>query len=82
MDPRRLLPALGAVASACVVATLVVTLVPWHDAGGDVRRPQAPAASVAGTPSGPAAVLAAWDERRAAAWAAGDVDALAGLYVR
>src|SRR5690349_11286330 len=81
MDPRRLLPALAAVACACVVATLVVTLVPWRDAS-EVGRPAEPA-SVPGAPSGqrPAAVLAEWDAARAAAWAAGDAEALAGLYV-
>ena len=81
MDPRRLLPALAAVACACVVATLVVTLVPWRDTSGDLRRPVAPASSVPSTPPGPTAVLAGWDERRAAAWASGDADALARLYV-
>ena len=80
MDPRRLLPALAAVACACVVATIAVTLLPARDA-----RPTGPARPVASAPSvpasGPAAVLAAWDERRAAAWAEGDVEALRGLYV-
>ena len=86
MDPRRLLPALAAVACACVVATLVVTLVPGRDASREVGRPAAPSpASSASSPSGrrpgPAAVLAEWDAARAAAWASGDVDALSGLYV-
>lgn len=87
MDPRRLLPALAAVACACVVATLVVTLVPSRDTSGDPAssdRPTGPSGSVSSpgvTPSGPAAVLAAWDERRAAAWEAGDVRALSRLYV-
>ena len=84
MDPRRLLPALAAVACACVVATLVVTLVPSRDPAID-HRPTAPAGAITSIPgvmpSGPAAVLAAWDERRAAAWAAGDEDELARLYV-
>ncbi|NPC44165.1 hypothetical protein [Nocardioides sp. zg-1230] len=83
MDPRRLLPVLTAVACALVVATLVV----------DVARPDPPPRpriDVAGTAptvstarpvrSGAAAVLAAWDERRSAAWAEGDVTALEELY--
>ena len=81
MDPRRLLPALASVACACVVATLVVTLVPWRDAPNDVRRPVVSASREPGRTSGPAGVLAAWDEQRAAAWASGDVDGLARLYV-
>ena len=80
MDPRRLLPALAAVACACVVATLAVTLLPPRDA-----RPTGPARPVTSAPSvpasGPAAVLAEWDRRRAAAWAEGDVEALRELYV-
>ncbi len=84
VDPRRLLPVLTAVAVACVTATLVVTLAR--------SRPEAPAeprsqplartsdaATVAAR--GPAAILAAWDRRRAAAWADGDVEALQALYV-
>ena len=88
MDPRRLLPALAAVTCACVVATLVVTLVPSRDPSGDAASTQGPAGragSVPPTPgavpSGPATVLADWDERRAAAWAAGDVAGLSRLYV-
>ena len=81
MDPRRLLPALAAVACACVVATLVVTVVPWRDVS-DVRPAvRAAPASVPAAPSGPAAVLAAWDRSRAAAWAEGDAGALSRLYV-
>ncbi len=76
MDPRRLLPALAAVACACVVATLVVTLVPPRD--GRTAAPARPASSSA--PAGPAAILAGWDARRAAAWADGDVEALEELY--
>jgi hypothetical protein len=81
VDPRRLLPALAAVACACVVATLVVTLVPWREAPSGSRQPSVPASSVSASPAGPAVVLAEWDEHRAAAWASGDDDALAGLYV-
>ena len=86
MDPRRLLPVLTAVACALVVATLVVGHGRPDGTGRvDVRRPEAPApasARAAGEPAlAPAAVLAAWDERRATAWARGDATALADLYV-
>jgi hypothetical protein len=81
MDPRRLLPVLTAVACALVVATLVVGHGRPDDAGrADVRRPEPPAAASARPAFAPAAVLAAWDERRAAAWAQGDAAALADLY--
>ena len=78
MDPRRLLPALAAVACACVVATLVVSLVPQRDAQpvAPGHPPESPRLSVAS----PADVLARWDERRAAAWADADVRALRELY--
>ena len=80
MDPRRLLPVLTAVACALVVATLVV----GHGRGGagtSPARPQArEMAAQAPGQRGPAATLAAWDERRSAAWAAGDADLLASLY--
>jgi hypothetical protein len=85
VDPRRLLPALTAVACALVVAMLVVVVARPDPA----PRPRltSPASSPASSPSapqparsGPAAVLAAWDERRSAAWAEGDADALARLY--
>ena len=80
MDPRRLLPALAAVACACLVATLVVTLVPQRTAAPP--RAARPAAASSDTPPpGPAVVLADWDERRATAWAQGDPEALADLYV-
>ena len=87
MDPRRLLPVLAAVAGACVVATLVVTLAPrgTPEAPLSTVRPTGQAGSPSPTrdavPSGPAGVLAAWDERRAAAWAAGDAAELSRLYV-
>ncbi|MCW2737635.1 hypothetical protein [Nocardioides sp.] len=74
MDPRRLLPVLTALACACVVATLVVALA---RPGG--RSPGAtPAPERAG--EGPVGILAAWDRRRAEAWATGDVGALRSLY--
>lgn len=80
VDPRRLLPALTAAACALVVAVLVVVVTrPDPD-----PRPARPAARVPAGPSalpGPVAVLAAWDERRSAAWADGDAQALEGLYV-
>lgn len=73
-----MLPALTALACACVVTTLVVTLArPGDRPTEDVRR--VPAAAPAAP--GPARILAQWDERRAAAWAGGDVDALRSLYV-
>ena len=77
MDPRRLLPVLAALACACVVATLVVTLA---RPDGGRTPPGTPPSRVRGVPAGPAAVLAGWDERRAAAWAEGDVGGLRGLY--
>ncbi|MBC2934309.1 hypothetical protein [Nocardioides sp. zg-1228] len=86
MDPRRLLPALTALACALVVATLVVALA-RPDRGGPAARPESgserrsrDAAASATRRTGPAAVLAAWDAERAAAWAAGDAEALARLY--
>ena len=79
MDPRRLLPALTALACACVVATLVASLArpddrPARDLPAREQRvpPAAPSAA-----SGAAGILAAWDVRRSAAWAAGDRAALA-----
>lgn len=76
VDPRRLLPVLTAVACACVVATLAVSLARSgrEQAATSVRQESAIASS------GPAGILAAWDRRRSAAWAEGDVDALRGLY--
>ncbi|MBD3926077.1 hypothetical protein IEZ26_15745 [Nocardioides cavernae] len=81
MDPRRLLPALTAVACALVVATLVVVVArpdpaPRPRLASPASSPSAPQAER----SGPAAVLAAWDERRSAAWAEGDARALGRLY--
>jgi hypothetical protein len=83
VDPRRLLPALTAAACALVVAVLVVVVARPDPA----PRPAGPAGPAGRTPAGqpdvpgPAAVLAAWDERRSAAWAGGDAQALRGLYV-
>ena len=76
MDPRRLLPVLAALACACLVATLVVGLTrPGRQPRAD--QPQQHGRVVA---RGPAAILAAWDGRRAVAWAEGDVEALRRLY--
>lgn len=81
MDPRRLLPALTAVACALVVVTLVVGHGrPDGTARTDVRRAGAPTAASGHPAPRPAAVLAGWDQRRAAAWARGDAAALAELY--
>lgn len=87
MDPRRLLPVLTALACACLVATLVVTVA---RPGETPVGPPGPAAARSlearpseAQPSGTGSaseVLTDWDARRSAAWAAGDVDALAGLY--
>lgn len=75
MDPRRLLPVLAAAAALCAVVTLVVGLArvlpSAKDDGGTQARAAAP---------GPAAILAAWDEQRSAAWAEGDPAALRELY--
>lgn len=89
MDPRRVLPALTAVACALAVATVVVTLARPAPSAPDPVAPQQ--RSVVGGEMGgavggavhrgsPAAVLAAWDAHRAQAWARGDVAGLAGLY--
>ena len=83
MDPRRLLPALTAVACALVVATLVVVVArPDPAPRPRLASPASSAPPSAPQParSGPAAVLAAWDERRSAAWAEGDAGALERLY--
>ena len=77
MDPRRLLPGLAAVAACCVVLTLAVTV--WRSgplATSDEPVPLLPVAS------GPATILADWDERRATAWADGDPAALRALYAK
>ncbi|MDZ5661777.1 hypothetical protein SFC79_08385 [Nocardioides sp. S-58] len=83
MDPRRLLPVLAALASACVAATLVVSL--GRAGEGAPRGGKSPAAQVTqaagAVTDGPSAVLAHWDARRAEAWAAADAKALAELYV-
>jgi len=75
VDPRRLLPALAATAALCVVLTLVAAV--WR--GGEPPTVEEPPAVVP-VATGPTAILARWDERRAAAWADGDADALRELY--
>ena len=80
MDPRRLLPLLTALAGSCVLLTLAAALVRAGDSPAPDRGAErAPAASQ--RPPGPAGILAAWDRRRASAWAAGDPRMLADLYV-
>jgi hypothetical protein len=74
VDPRRLLPILAGVTLLAVLGTAaLVALRP------EPPEPTPPA--VASTLSGPRSVLADWDERRARAWASGDVDGLRSLYV-
>ncbi|QSR30863.1 hypothetical protein CFI00_10230 [Nocardioides sp. S5] len=78
---------LTALACACVVATLVVTV---GRPGESPTGPPGPAAArssearpseVQGSePTSASAILAAWDARRSAAWSAADVETLAGLY--
>ena len=85
VDPRRLLPALTAAACVLVVATLVVA-VATPDPEPRPRRtspgaaPTAPPSAARPLRSGPSAVLAGWDQRRATAWAEGDGGALRRLY--
>lgn len=84
MDPRRLLPVLTAVACALVVATVAVALTrssPSRPAPVLTERAGVTDGGARGVePRDPAAVLAAWDARRARAWARGDVAGLAALY--
>lgn len=84
MDPRRLLPALTALACALVVVTAAVVLArpdPSPRPPVETAKPAPPPTAARPERSGPATVLAAWDARRAAAWAEGDPAALASLYV-
>ncbi len=80
MDPRRLLPVLTTLAGACALATLAVGLVRTGDSAAPAGVAVPASASGVSRP-GPAGILAAWDERRASAWAAGDTEALRELYV-
>ena len=72
---------LTAVAVACVTATLVVTVARSRPEPQPEPLTRAREATVRVAPAGPAAILSAWDELRSAAWAAGDLEALRGLYV-
>ncbi|MCW2835878.1 MAG: hypothetical protein JWN68_3831 [Nocardioides sp.] len=74
MDPRRLLPYLLALTVCAVLATGDLVLLTQHPAA-----PPQPVSAAA--PATPRDVLAAWDSRRAEAWATGDVEALRELYV-
>ena len=74
MDPRRLLPYLLGLTACAVPATAGLVLV--------AQRTEAPVASPPdASTTAPRDVLAAWDARRSAAWAEGDVPALRALYV-
>lgn len=68
---RLLLAVLGVVVTVASTATVLDV--------ADARRPEPLVAAPVAAPE-PVAVLAAWDARRAAAWADGDAVALAGLY--
>ncbi|MFT4287587.1 hypothetical protein [Nocardioides sp.] len=81
----RLLAAI--LVAAALTAALVVLVWPAARPGAEPPvRADPSSASPSASPPGPrsestaAQVLRAWDERRAAAWAAGDAEALAGLY--
>lgn len=86
MDPRRVLPVLAAATAVVVVATLVsLGWRTWSSGGGEEGSPAgSPVRAVSGVPRGggpsAAAVLAAWDARRALAWARADAGALRRLY--
>lgn len=78
MDPRRLLPPLLVLTTVVVVLTLAAAgWRQWREAPGE----DGPQAVSAAARTGPAAVLAEWDARRARAWARGDPRALRDLYV-
>jgi hypothetical protein len=71
MQPRRILPYLVAVSVLSVLAALGAGLLDRRSAA---ERPVEPSVVAA------RAVLAEWDADRAAAWSAGDAEALADLY--
>lgn len=80
MDPRRLLPTLAVLAGLCLLLTLLAG--PGQGVlGEEAGAGRADAAPAALAPEAPRSVLAAWDQRRAEAWAAGDARALRALYV-
>jgi hypothetical protein len=77
---------LAIVASAAVVVALVPGSSPVESGSPAVEpspvvAPQAPVETASGPAVRAAAVLRAWDEARAGAWAAGSVGALRRLYV-
>ena len=74
MDPRRLLPILAGLTLLAVLGT--AALVALRPEPLETAPPV-----VAPARAGPRSVLADWDERRARAWATGDVDGLRDLYV-
>jgi len=75
VDPRRLLPALAAVALLCVVLTAVASVT--RSGSRPLAAEPAPQLPIT---LAPALILAEWDEQRATAWAEGDVGALRDLY--
>lgn len=76
------IPVVAAVAAVGLTLGLVVSSLLSGAAGPpQVSRPASSAVSLTGPP-GVLGVLQEWDRRRAAAWAAGDVEALARLYTR
>ncbi|GGO75194.1 hypothetical protein [Nocardioides deserti] len=68
------------VVSALLTAALVVPGVLLADGPSPPSAPSPPLRPVAAEAPAARAVLAAWDRRRSAAWAAGDPDALTRLY--
>lgn len=75
MAPRLLLVVLALLVAAVLAAATLAVL--------DARRPEPRVAAASGpvpARTEAIAVLAAWDRRRAEAWAGGDLQALAGLY--
>lgn len=87
VSPRRLLPAVAVLTAALLAVTGVtagwrawVTGSPAGPAAATGRSDDGPVRSRPGPAGGPAAVLAAWDARRAEVWARGDAGALRRLY--
>ncbi|WP_036490903.1 MULTISPECIES: hypothetical protein [Nocardioides] len=78
MDPRRLLPYLLALTALAVLTTAGVALFSQRSSPPGAQAEASPPPAGASTPRD---VLAGWDARRSAAWAAGDVAALRELYV-
>lgn len=68
------------------LCAVLVALAVWSGREAPAPRPVLPAAPAAASPSpsappGAVGVLAGWDRRRAAAWAASDAEALRRLYL-